>query len=302
MCVDLHTHSIYSDGTFTPLEIIQLAKRSYLQAIALTDHDTLDGIEEFLKYGEQENIVVFSGLEVSAVHKNTSMHILGYGVDHTSAALKEWLVLLQKGRMTRNQKIIEKLQKQNINITIEELEEFSSCGQCGRPHIAKLLQSKGLVKSLDQAFSLYLKKGASAYSNRFCYSATQTIDIIHRAGGLAVLAHPGQTVEKSSLPFLIAELSDIGLDGLEAYYPSHSKQTKKKLISLAKKHKLILTGGSDFHGNNHSICRLAGTKNRFCPPDSIIQDIQKRLQTIQDTNTSSFGTEHSAQEKQCVPS
>jgi len=278
MCVDLHVHSLYSDGTNTPKELLDQALKLKLSAVALTDHDTVDGVEEAIHYGRKHGIMVFSGLEVSASNQDTSLHILGYGVNHKHEGLKNWLVPIQRGREKRNRTIIKKLQQQNIDIQIEELERFSHCGQTGRPHIARLLVHKNVTRTMEQAFQLYLRRGRPAWAERFAYSAAETIAMIHRAGGIAVLAHPGLLDPGFTMqPRLVAELAEYGLDGLEAYYQSHSIAMRQQLLKLADKHQMIVTGGSDFHGTTHNAKEMAGGRNGFCPPDSIIQDINTRM-------------------------
>ena len=285
MCVDLHTHSFYSDGTSSPAELVQMAIDAGLRSISLTDHDTVEGIEEFLACGENEELELFPGLEISATHRDFSLHILGYGIDHRNENLVKWLIRLQEGRVERNEQIISKLQKMGLDIQLGELDTISHCGQTGRPHIARLLRNKGIVQSNKDAFSLYLRKGGPAWADRFAYSAAESIDMIHKAGGLAVLAHPG-ILEKhtKALPLIIAELVERGIDGIETYYPSHSPAIEKKLRSFAKKYQLVLTGGSDYHGSNRTFSIMAGNGRSFCPPDTILEPIRERLQTIRHLN------------------
>ncbi len=278
MCVDLHIHSIYSDGTFTPEELINEAHRLKLRAVSVTDHDTVAGVREALHYGGETGITVLPGLEVSATYLDISLHLLGYGIDPEHAELGKWLLRLQQGRNKRNLDIFKKLRKLGLDVEMEELRQFSSCGQTGRPHIARLLMQKGVAKDMKQAFRLYLRRGAPAWAERFTCSAAETITVIHRAGGLAVLAHPGQIDHGMKVqPRLIDELAAYGLDGLEVYYPAHSRSMQKQLLELARKYRLIVTGGSDFHGANRAASALAGGKNGFCPPDDIISDINERI-------------------------
>ncbi|MGW8161994.1 MAG: PHP domain-containing protein [Desulfobulbales bacterium] len=278
MCVDLHLHSIYSDGTLSPSELVKHARRNNLCAIALTDHDTVDGIHEILAYGRQNNIQIISGLEVSSTHRQYSLHILGYGIDHTNCELHQWLARLQRGRTARNEQIIASLQRHGLKVDLEELQAISRCGQTGRPHIAALLLNKGIVDSFQQAFTRYLRKGAPAWVSRFSYSAAESINMIHRAGGLAVLAHPGQLdPELKILPLLTLELVERGLDGIEVYYPSHSASVQKRLLQIAKKYKLVVTGGSDYHGENRAFSSMAGKRSGFCPPDIILSALAERM-------------------------
>lgn len=284
MCIDLHCHSIFSDGTASPAELVAMAAKNNLQCLALTDHDTVEGIDDFLACRDGHAIELLAGLEISAMHRQISLHILGYGIDHTDKGLCQWLALVQQGRSERNAKIIGKLRGMGHDIGNDELDAISRCGQTGRPHIAQLLQDKGIVKTREDAFILYLRKGRPAWAERYACSAADSIEIIHRAGGIAVLAHPGLLENQTrALPLIIAELAERGLDGIEAYYPGHTSAAENKLLSLARKYKLVVTGGSDYHGNNRSFSTLAGGDGSFCPPDTLIQPIRDRLETVRKT-------------------
>jgi predicted metal-dependent phosphoesterase TrpH len=277
MCIDLHTHSIYSDGSSTPEELIELAVSNGLQGLALTDHDTVEGVAEIQQLGEQYDMTIFTGVEISTTLRQYTLHILGYGIDTTHPGLLQWLQPLQEGREKRNNTILEKLQALGIAITTEEISKISCCGQTGRPHIARLLIEKGVVENFESAFRQYLGRHKSAWASRFSYSAAETIDMIHQAGGLAVLAHPGQLdPEMRVQSLLIKELTLRGLDGVEVYYPTHTRKTQKKLKAIAAANNLILTGGSDFHGTTRPVNRLAGKAHGFCPPCSIIDAIRVR--------------------------
>lgn len=282
MCVDLHTHSIYSDGTSTPEELVGLAVSNGLRGLALTDHDTVEGVEEVRRLGEQAGLVVVSGVEISTTLRQYTLHILGYGIDPTDPALHRWLQPLQEGREKRNDTILHKLQTLGVDITAEEIQDISCCGQTGRPHIARLLVAKGVVDSFDGAFRQYLGRNRPAWESRFSYSAAETIDMIHRAGGLAVLAHPAQLdPEMRVQPLLIRELVLRGLDGLEIHYPTHTRKMKKKLKALAMELDLLVTGGSDFHGMTRPTHRLAGRAMGFCPPCALLDELTSRLRRRQ---------------------
>ncbi len=192
MSIDLHTHSWFSDGTKSPTELVRLASNSGVSAIAITDHDTMDGVDEALTASAEYGVEVVPGLEVSVTHKKKPLHILGYYMDAAHTELAAALAVLQEARDGRNTKIIHKLQDLGIPVTVEELKEISGHGQTGRPHIAKLLINHGVVRSMPQAFDEYLKKDCKAYVPRFAYSAKEAIGFITRAGGIAVLAHPIQ--------------------------------------------------------------------------------------------------------------
>lgn len=279
MCIDLHTHSFYSDGTVSPAKLISMAAANRLTGFALTDHDTLEGVPEVLRLGQEQGITVVSGLEISARHGDISVHILGYGVDPVNAQLRAWLARIQAGRRERNQHVIDKLADLNMPISLQELERLSGCGQIGRPHIARLLTAKGYVKNPNQAFSRYLGRKKAAWHPRFACSAAESIAILHEAGGVAVLAHPGllDSRLKKQQP-LIRELAVHHLDGLEAYYPGHSRQMTELFRSLARRHNLLTTGGSDYHGDSR-IHDVAGPATGFCPPDALMEPLCARLRS-----------------------
>ncbi|WP_339138066.1 MAG: PHP domain-containing protein [Candidatus Electrothrix sp. GW3-4] len=281
MCVELHTHSVYSDGTATPAELVQMAVDRRLQGFSLTDHDTVEGVQEVLRLGQEVGMPVVSGIEISARHRQYSLHILGYGIDPTNQELLQWLVRLQQGRVERNKNILEKLTTMGISITEQELEQVSECGQTGRPHIARLMKEKGHVTSSQQAFTHYLGRNKPAWCHRSTCSVSEAIAVLHQAGGLAVLAHPGIIDKEMKMqPLLVQELVERGLDGLEVFYPSHSRKIKKRLQMLAGKYNLLCTGGSDYHGDQHG--RLfAGEAGGICPPDSIMVELLERLQYVQ---------------------
>jgi len=251
--IDLHIHSTYSDGMLTPAELVDLAESNGLSAIAITDHDTADGIDEAIQRGLEKGIEVITGIEISSWHGDTSMHILGYNFNHNDAQFDSRLQLLQHGRETRNARIIENLNNLGFRVALEELHQYSEYGQTGRPHIARLLVDKGITKTVDLAFKYYLGRGAAAYAERFRFSAHDAIAMIRQAGGVAVLAHPSSLDPslRSTRP-LLKELLLVGLAGVEVYYPSHSPKAVKALIKIAHDLGLLMTGGSDFHDNERS--------------------------------------------------
>jgi hypothetical protein len=253
--IDLHTHSSHSDGSLSPRQLVQLAKDRRLRAIALTDHDTVAGLEEALGAGKELGLEVVPGVEISAQYPPGTMHILGYYIRASNRELQGALKKLQQARAARNPKIIERLQALGLEITITEVLDLSA-GQVGRPHIARALVNRGYVSSIDQAFSLYLKKGAVAYVEKFRFPPEEAIAIIRRAGGISVLAHPFTLgmAKPDELSQVVRELREMGLEGIEVFYPNHTEEMAVIYEDVAKSLGLICTGGSDFHGNfrNHS--------------------------------------------------
>lgn len=277
MSIDLHIHSTMSDGTLSPTEIVELAFRKGLSAISITDHDTVAGYREAKQRGDEIGLNVISGVELSVRFENESLHLLGYFVDCSSPELLSDLEVLHLARIKRNREILNKLSAEGIKITEKELAKVSQTGETGRPHIAKLLMQHGAVTSMDEAFEKYLGRGGSAYVSRFVYDMNYGIKMIHRAGGLAVVAHPGNILNTEiDVGTVLKTLKTYGLDGIEAYYPTHSKKYRNFLITLAKEHGLIVTGGSDFHGSIRKGTTLAGGKGVSVPAE-LVDKMRLRL-------------------------
>ncbi len=278
--IDLHTHSNCSDGSLSPEELINEALEAGLSAIALTDHDTMAGITEFLTAGENAGLEVLSGVEISANHEGKTLHILGYGMDRTDRGLVAMLHHLQEIRRTRNEGIINKLAALGIIIDPTEL-EATAFGLVGRPHIARFLVKKGVVNNINMAFNKYLRNNGRAYVEGTRYSAADTIRSITKAGGLAVLAHP-TTFERSigKIAKTVKELKSLGLAGIEAYYPGHSNRILKKLIQLAATYDLLVTGGSDFHGPAKPGIHIGGAPVMPPVPYHHLAKLKERLTNI----------------------
>jgi predicted metal-dependent phosphoesterase TrpH len=248
--IDLHVHTTASDGTMSPAEVVRYAKEKGLRAIAITDHDTVEGIAEGLQEGDNLGLEVIPGVEVSVDFSNGTMHLLGYYIDHTSRELLEKLTVVQQARAERNLTMIEKLRGLGIEIDLSELKEAPEHGQIGRPHFAYTLVQKGYVQNIQDAFDRYLRKGGPAYVEKFKFSPEEAIGFIIKAGGVTVLAHPFtlNQPQQKDLEEVIATLKAQGLDGIEIYYPEHSEGQIKIYRHLAQKYGLVMTGGSDFHG------------------------------------------------------
>jgi len=277
MTVDLHTHSTYSDGSMTPEELISLASRKGLSGLAITDHDTVAGVPEAIAAGQKVGIEVISGVEVSAKHDGMTVHLLGYLFDYNDKILQEYLEKLQDGRITRNTAILARLREQGIDVNEEELQTVAGPGLAGRPHFAKLLIRKKIVQSMDEAFKRYLGRDGSAYVSRFAFSLEEMIGVFKRSGGLAVIAHPRQLkMLPNEFAAFLSRMSRAGLDGVEAYYPTHSRQYRKLLHKLAEERKLLVTGGSDYHGAVRPNTTLAGGRN-MAVPDRIVAEMKNRL-------------------------
>jgi len=250
--IDLHTHSTASDGSFPPKEVVRLAKEGGLKAIALTDHDTIDGIPEAMAAGARWGVEIIPGVEISAHFPGGTMHVLGYFIDYTNGLLDERLAVLKQARADRNPQIVAKLNALGIPLTMEQVVRVSGGGQVGRPHIARALLEAGYVSTTQEAFDKYLRNGAPAYVEKFRFPPRDALAMIREAQGVPVLSHPF-TLELGSayaLKNTLLELKDLGLAGIEVFYSDHSREQEALYLKLATELGLLVTGGSDFHGQN----------------------------------------------------
>lgn len=246
--IDLHTHSIASDGSMTPAELVRHAKESGLSAAALTDHDTIDGIGEALEEGKRIGFEVIAGVEIS-LDFDTEMHMLGYFFRDNYLNIEPMLDRLRMNREERNPKMIKKLNELGFDITLEEVRAEAKGKVVARPHIASVMVKKGYIKSIREAFDKYISSGKPAYVKKDRLTPEEGINEILRAGGIPVLAHPIYLgLSFSKLDELLSRLAAAGLKGIEAYYVDNSTDDTGNLLRLAIKHDIIPTGGSDFHG------------------------------------------------------
>ena len=241
--VDLHIHTTASDGVLTPAEVVQVAVEKCLSAVAITDHDTTGGIDQALVAAQGTQLEVIPGIELSAEQGSREMHILGYYVDHQDGALQEKLEVLRRARRERAWKMVRKLAGMGMTVSWERVMEIAGdTSAFGRPHIAMALREGGYIDNINEAFYKYIGLRGPAYVARYKLSPEQALQMIKDAGGLPVLAHPWRQED------IVAGLAGLGLAGLEAYYPRYSAEESEALATLAERHGLIATGGSDFHG------------------------------------------------------
>ena len=249
--IDLHMHSIFSDGTFTPTELVERAREKNIKVMAITDHDNIDGLEEGSKVATQLGITFINGIEISANFKEKDVHILGYFLNLEDYEFLKWLEELQNKRYNRTLKILKKLEKLGINITFEEVKKVSFGNVVGRPHIAKVIIKKGFAETMDEVFDNYLGDGKGAYVPKVGIDVVEVVKKLKENGAVVSLAHPHLISHpQDTIINIIDLLVENGLDGLELYYPNINIKMKNKLLKIAKKRKLIITGGSDFHGLN----------------------------------------------------
>lgn len=246
--VDLHTHTTSSDGQYTPSELVNMAKNIGIEYLAVTDHDTVDGVAEAMKSGADCGITIISGVELGA-REDKNLHILGYGFDPEGEKLSELCRKLRGGRDERKYRIISFLKEKGVCISLDEVEELAGGDVIARPHFAQVLVKRGFVTDTREAFDRYLDTDEYKRIERFKASAQECITAIKSAGGYAVLAHPYQLkFSDERLESLVLELKGFGLDGLECYYPKHSSEQVNLYLALAKRYNLHITAGSDFHG------------------------------------------------------
>ncbi len=262
MAADLHVHTTFSDGEDTPEELIDKAARAKLKTIAVTDHDVVDGIRPAEAEGEKKGVAVIPGIEFTTETGPAEIHILGYLIDTDDPGLLRTLKKIQDSRRQRIFRIVEKLKKENVPIEASDVFEFASGASAGRPHVARALIKKGIVKSMKEAFEKYLGWGKPGYEEHYRLTPHEAIALILDIDGIPVLAHPATSKCDEMIPDLILA----GLRGIEVYYPSHTASAVARYLSVAKKHSLLVTGGSDYHGERSNRIEKLGD---FTIPDRL---------------------------------
>jgi predicted metal-dependent phosphoesterase TrpH len=280
---DLHCHSTHSDGTLTPEELVQLARKLGLRTLALTDHDAISGVSQAIEAGRREGVRVLSGVEISVEYANKTVHMLGYCFDEGVDSLAHKLDELVRGRNERNVKIVRRLNELGLKVTLEEIEAEAGGKVVGRPHIARVLLRHGYVSTWEEAFEKYLARGAAAYFERLRFSPVDAVRMITEAGGVAVLAHPKFVAlhENETLEDVVKTLVAAGLGGIECYYTEHSPEETEHYLELAKRYNLVVTGGSDFHGSIKPDIALGSGHGNLMVPDECADALIERAQRNQ---------------------
>jgi predicted metal-dependent phosphoesterase TrpH len=246
MRIDLHLHTTASDGRLSPEEVVKLAVERGLMAIAITDHDSVEGIAAAMKAAEASpSLKVIPGVEFNTDIPDGEVHILGYFIDYESQELRQTLRRLRQGRRKRARRMIAKLAQLGIEVEWERVKELAAGGSMGRPHIAQAMLEQGHISSLQEAFNRYIGRSGPAYVERERLTPVEAVELVVKAGGLPVLAHPAGI---DGLEDILCQLKAAGLVGLEAYYDGYNRRTINWLVDIAKRHGLIISGGSDFHG------------------------------------------------------
>ena len=276
--IDLHVHSTFSDGSLSPEELVQQAAARCITTIALTDHDTTEGVAPFLVACNSLGLEGISGVELSLSGGPGNSHLLGYWIDPMNQALQKTLQAVRGGRLERNLKMVDLLQAHGVEISWQEILEVAGDAEVvGRPHFAQILQRKGYVKSKKEAFAKLIGQGCPGYAERYRLSPEEGIELIHGAGGLAVLAHPFTLgVGARELREHLVWLKSVGLDGLEVYYSEHSEQRTRLYTKLTQDLGLLKTGGSDFHGAANPNIRLGIGFGNLQVPVELMRPLRER--------------------------
>ena len=249
--IDLHMHSLYSDGTFSVPELVKRSKEKGIKILSLTDHDTVEGLSEAAEECIENNIKFINGIEISTEYNGKEVHILGYFIDEKDESLIEFSKEMKQARINRNEKAIKILNNHGIKITKEDTFREAEGSIISRTHLARALITKGYVKDVKEAFDKYLGSNGLAYVPKSNLNPLDGINVIKKSGGLAFLAHPKLIgLEEEDFIRLVKDMKDNGLDGIETYYSLFSKDDMKYFEKTAEDFSLIRSAGSDFHGEN----------------------------------------------------
>jgi predicted metal-dependent phosphoesterase TrpH len=275
--IDLHTHSIMSDGSMTPVEVVREAKAQGLAAVALSDHDSIDGVKEAMEEGKRIGIEVVPAIEFS-VKSKTETHILGYYIDIENKEMLDALAAIRQVRTQRNAETCKKLNELGFDVTVEEALAIAPAGIVGRAHYAKLLVDKGYTSSVKEGFALYLNNGKAAYSSLQYLSAVDAVKLIQKAGGLSFVAHLHLCrMEDDQLIKFLTKLRWNGLNGIEGYYTDYTPEMQAKYQGLAKSLDLMISGGTDFHADMKPHIHIGTGLGNLKIPYSVLENMKAQL-------------------------
>lgn len=275
---DLHTHSTASDGTFSPSDVAALAKDAGLASVALTDHDTTDGLDEFMEAGRSLGIETIPGIELAAGYKNTELHIVGLFIDYKSSALKESMEFIVNERNERNKKMIKALSRIGMEISLQELEENAGGNIITRAHYANVMVNRGYVKNKEEAFDRYISSGRPGYVKRETLTPRSCIEVIRKSGGIPVLAHATlYGYGYLEIHNLVGELKEYGLGAMETLYSTYTFRQSEELRKICEYYKLAKSGGSDFHGLNKPDIKIGTGRGELRIPQSFADEMKDIL-------------------------
>lgn len=254
--IDLHMHTIYSDGRYTPTATVEYASERNLSAISITDHDSFDGLSEAAERAAELKIELINGIELSCTHEESDIHMLAYFVDPLYHPLADKVKYYQDERLKRGLLIVQKLNEMGIDLRIETVKTMAGSGVVGRVHVADALVKEEYVHTFDEAFNRFLGYHAPAYVPKTYFDPIEAISLVHDAGGIIVMAHPGTVRRDDAIPFL----AEIGMDGIEVFHSKHTPAQVRHYKAIAEKHKLLISGGSDWHGRNDPRAEMGNQK------------------------------------------
>lgn len=283
---DFHTHSDVSDGSLAPAEVVREAAAAGVVAFALTDHDTVDGIAAAQAEGRARGVEVIAGIELSVSEREgaRALHVLGLFLDPEHAGLRARLAAAHEARARRGAAIVAKLRESGVAIELAAVQRIAGAGSLGRPHVARALVDAGVCRDADEAFEKWLRRGRPAYVPNSAFSAREAIELVHAAGGVAVLAHPPLSSgvdAPGGLEGFVESLIPLGLDGVEVWHPNHRPGSIKRLRKVARNYGLVETGGSDFHGEDRPDVKLGrGRANGLRVGRDVYEALAARAKSI----------------------
>lgn len=277
MRIDLHTHSTASDGLLTPDALVELAKTAGVGVLAVCDHDSTDGVDAAIAAGRRLGVEVIPAVEINTDVEASEVHVLGYYIDHHQAWFEDFLKRLRDGRLHRAENMVRKLNAIGVNLDFARVQALAH-GAVGRPHVARALVDAGFVHSTDEAFEKYIGRMGPAYVERLKLTPQEAIQIIVKARGIPVLAHPGWGMQDAMIPALV----QAGLEGVEVYYPDHLPQEVAHWAAIAAQYGLLVTGGTDFHGG--TLATRAAVGSQYVPPE-VVDRLKARSASKQTSQT-----------------
>ncbi len=280
--IDLHTHSSCSDGSLTPPELADAARQAGVSAIALTDHDSVNGIAQITAAGEEIGLEIVPGVELSTEYGTEEVHVVGLFIDPANPSLTDQLQAFRDNRNNRNLKMIDKLREEaGFVITADEIYARNPGSVIARPHIARYLVETGQVKDVQTVFDEYIAQGKSCYVERYKISPVEAVRLVHEAGGLAVLAHPClYKISREELLGLVRQMKEAGLDGIEALYSRNQGSDEEDFRRIAADFDLLLSGGSDFHGASKPDIRIGTGKGNLMIPYELLEKMKAYRQAV----------------------
>ena len=270
--VDLHIHTRCSDGTSPPEAIPSLASQAGLEAVAITDHDAVDGIDRAIAGNTCNGLEIIPGVELSTTLGGADIHILGYYIDWKDRTLLEWIALFREKRLERARKIVEKLRALGLDLRFDTVLEVADGAAIGRPHIADALVNEELIRFYGEAFTRYIGYDGPAYFPKYAISPSEAIRLIRRAGGIPVLAHPGSVHRDEYIPAMVRD----GLMGIEVFHPIHPPMVRRHYEALAIKHGILRTGGSDYHGDGRGRSQIGCER----VPGGLAENLRNMKKTV----------------------